>query len=109
MDITTPPLFGSLYELIALAVGIGVAWYALSAQMKKIDADIVALRQWQEGALEKLLDGQRRIMGGHEKIMEHLIRSNDKILEALEAQKDRHGAEHREIAERILEIALREK
>ena len=120
MDATNPPVFGSLYEIVALVVIIATSYVMLRAMIVKIQADIASMRTWQEGALEKLLAGQSQIMTGQERLLNQLVKSNEKVLvemgrmtdkfmAALDAQRDRHGREHQEIGERLLEIALHAK
>ncbi len=115
MDVTTPPLFGSLWEIIALAVMIGVGWYALRRQVDKSvtqqeqaakDASEQARenRHWQEDALQQVITRLNDLSKDHERVMTELVRSNERVLDALSSQKDRHADEHGKIVEKLVEL-----
>ena len=117
MDVTNPPVFGSLYEIIGFTVLIGVSFVMLKAQLTSVAAALESLkadwaasrtadREWLEKAIEQIAAGQDRIMAADERIIEQLVRSNEKILEAFNASTERHGKEHSKISERLLRIAL---
>ena len=101
-----PQFFGSLTELITVIVALVGGFWWLKKSMEETNQRLSAMRQWQDAALDKVLSGQDNIVTACERVMEQLIKSNEKVLSAMESTRDRHGDEHREILERILKIAL---
>ena len=112
-----PQFFGSLTELITVIIAIFGGFWWLKRGQEEANERLARMREWQDAALEKVLDdqhqalekilaGQNNILVACERVMEQLIKSNEKVLDAFNASTERHGKEHSKISERLLRIAL---